>query len=120
MKILIVDDDAVLAEEMAEILRDEGHVVDCAFEARQGEIFIQQDRYDVHLFDYKMSDMSGVDLLKKAKKINPSGKILIISGRPQIEKLLEDENVADFVACVINKPFEVGALLQKIRALALQ
>lgn len=113
-KILLVDDDAELCQELADILRDEGYSVDNASHSLQGEAFLQKSAYDIYLFDYKMEDASGIDLLKKAKEINPSGRVFIISGRSFIEKLIQDEGVSHLVSGVINKPFNIEALLQKI------
>ncbi len=116
-KILIIDDDIELCQELAEILRDKGYTVDDTSDTGQGEVFIKENNYDVFLFDYKMRGLNGIDLLKKAKEKNAKSTVFIISGRPFIEKLLEEENVSHLVSGVINKPFDIEALLQKIKAL---
>src|SRR4030042_5615810 len=92
-KILIVDDDVGLAEEMAEIRRDEGYWVESASDSSQGEKLIKENTHDIYLLDYKMSGLSGVDLLRKVKEKNSNSAVFIISGRPFFEKLLKEENV---------------------------
>ena len=116
-KILIVDDDMELAEELAEILREEGYFVENTSDSIQAEKLINKNAYDLYLLDYKMSGFSGVDLLKKAKEKNPEGIVFIISGRPALDKLLKEENVQHLVSELIKKPFDVEFLLQKIKAL---
>lgn len=114
-KILLIDDDAELCQELAEVLRDEGYLVDEACDVSQGEIFIKQNSYDICLFDYKMPGLSGVDLLRSLKKRSPQSAVLIISGRPLIEEILKKENVSHLVAAVVNKPFDIKILLQSIK-----
>ncbi|MDD4899612.1 MAG: response regulator [Candidatus Omnitrophica bacterium] len=116
-KIIIVDDDAELAEEMAEILRDEGFIVENTSDTLHAEKLISSHSYDLYLLDYKMSHLSGVDLLKKIKFKDPESKVFIISGRPAIEKLLEEEKVNELVSAVFKKPFDIETLLQRIKSL---
>lgn len=116
-KILIIDDDKELSEEMMEILRQEGHQVQAAFDGAEGEEFIKKNRYDLVLLDLKMSEMTGVDLLKRVKKYKPACKFFIVSGRPFIEKMLKKEDLSDVVSGYVNKPFDINALLKKIDAL---
>lgn len=115
-KILIIDDDRELCEEMAEILRDEGYSIRTAFSSNEGKAIIEEELYDIILLDYKMPHLTGLDILKEIKK-NPRAKILLISGRPALDKLLEDKNVSGLVAGIMSKPMTVEALLQKIRSL---
>lgn len=117
-RILIIDDDVELAEEMAEILRDEGYSVENISDSLEAEKLIKENVHDIYLLDYKMSGFNGIELLKKIKEKESKSIVFIISGKPFIEKLLKEENVQDLVACVINKPFDVEMLLQKIKVLA--
>lgn len=115
-RILIVDDDSELAEEMAEILRDQGYFVENTSDSLQGEKLIIESTYDLYLLDYKMSGLSGVDLLKKIKVKDIESTVFIISGKPSIDKLLEEGNVSHLVSAVIKKPFDVEMLLREIKA----
>ena len=114
-KILIVDDDAELAEEIAEILLGQGYSVEKTSDSAQGERLIKENIYDIYLLDYKMSGLSGVELLKKVKEKNSKSIVFIISGRPFIEKILKEEDVDNLVAGIIKKPFDPEVLLQKIK-----
>jgi two-component system OmpR family response regulator len=115
-KILIVDDDDVLVEELVEFLKDNGFWVENTSDSSQGEKLINEREYDIYLFDYKMPGLHGIDLFKRVKTKNPKAVVFIVSGRPNIEKLLKEENVNNLVAGVIKKPFDEEVLLQKIRA----
>ncbi|HTZ11893.1 MAG TPA: response regulator [Candidatus Margulisiibacteriota bacterium] len=113
-KILLVDDDAELCQEVASILRDEGYEVDNTSHSLKGRELICLKEYDTYLFDYKMTDLNGIELLRIAKEKNPSGKVFIISGRSFIGKLLKEEGVLNLVSGVITKPFDIEVLLQNI------
>jgi DNA-binding response OmpR family regulator len=117
-RILIVDDDSELAEELAEILREEGYWVENVSDSSLGSSLIKEKKYDIYLFDYKMTGLNGIDLLKKVKEKDPRVPVFIVSGRPFVEKLLKEENVHSLVSGVIKKPFDVQELLKKIKAFA--
>lgn len=116
-KILVIDDDTELCEEIAEILRDDGHSVDTAFDSMRGEELVKTNNFDTIILDFKLPGMNGVELLKRIRNINPKIAVFLVTGRPFIERLLEEEKLDTVVAGVMNKPFDIGLLLGKIRAL---
>ena len=113
-KILIVDDDVDLSTQMAEVLRDEGHQVDVKLLTLENLPSFNPRLYDVFILDFKMPDVSGVDVLKSIKEKALKTKIFFITGKPAIEKLLKDENLSSLVAEIISKPFSIENLLHKI------
>ena len=112
--ILVVDDDEDLCQGVAAILAHEGYLVECTSNVIEAEAFINSRVFDIGLFDYKMPISSGVELVKKIKAKNPSTKAFIMSGRPFIEKTIEDENASMLVDGIIKKPFSDTVLLEKI------
>jgi DNA-binding response OmpR family regulator len=115
-QILIIDDDQSLSEEIAEIFVDEGFFVESVYDGLQGQELIKHFKYDIILLDLKMPGANGIDVLKVAKEHAPASRVFLISGRPYIEKLLEEEGLGDYVSCFMNKPFDIAALLEKIKA----
>ena len=113
-KILVVDDDDNLCEVTAEILKDEGYLVEYTSDTTKAEELIDKGVFDIALFDYKMPRLTGADLLRKIKAKNPKTNVFIMSGRPFIETVLKEENVYDMVSGVITKPFSEMMLLEKI------
>ena len=114
-KILIVDDDKSVGHSLAMLLREEGYLVDNTTDSGEGARLIEQDGYDVCLFDYKMKGLSGIDLLKMTKNKHPRCAVFIISGMLDIDSLDADKKIRSLMAGVINKPFDIEALFQKIR-----
>lgn len=116
-KILIVDDDAELCDEMAEMLIGEGHSVDTAHDGNAGISLAAKNRYDLILLDYKLPGPGPRSTIEKVRKSQPRAKILLVSGRPFHHRLLGEERLASLVNGTVDKPFTAESLLEKIRAL---
>ena len=116
-KILLVDDDIQLCEEIAEILRDEKYLVDNTSDEVNAEFLINKNSYDLCLLDYKMPRLTGIDLLRIIKKKSPLCVGIIVSGRPFIEKTIQEQNASSLVSAIIEKPFDITRLLNKIQEL---
>ena len=116
-RILIIDDDLELCEELSDSLRSEGYLVEHIQDPIKAEGLMRGGSYDAFLLDYKMPLLSGIDLLKKLKKDNVRRQILIISGKPHVEVVLKEENLSDMVRGIIAKPIIFETLLEKIREL---
>lgn len=114
-KILIIDDDTELCEELSQILQDQEYKVDLAYDGRSGEKKIDQNTYDIVILDYKLPGENGGEVLKRIKAKKPGLAVFIVSGRPQLEKYLEEEKLSHLVAGVMNKPFDVEVLLEKLK-----
>jgi DNA-binding response OmpR family regulator len=119
-RILIIDDDVDLCEGMAEFLRDEGYTVENTSDPFAGEALIEKGQFDMALLDFKMTGLTGVDILKKIRSKDLKTKIIIVTGRPFIEKLLIEENLSHMVDGIISKPFNPNVLLSKISDLFLK
>lgn len=116
-KILIVDDDAELCDEMAEMLIDEGYSVDTAHDGSAGICLAAENPYDLILLDYKLPGPGPHSTIKKMRESQPQAKILLVSGRPFHHKLLGEEHLAPLVNGTVDKPFTAKSLLAKIRSL---
>jgi DNA-binding NtrC family response regulator len=114
-RILIVDDDVELCEEIAEILGDEGFFVHICHEPLQCAEFIENNKYDFSIVDFKIPGSSGIELVKMIKQKIPDTKIIMVSGKPFIEKLKDDAAISVFIDFVINKPFNIEQLLGIIK-----
>src|SRR3954470_5311907 len=85
IRLLIVDDHDVVRMGLKQVFS--GRVdMEVASEARTGEeaiALVRSQPYDVALVDLSLSDMSGVDVLNRAKAIRPEMAVLIVSGYPE-------------------------------------
>ena len=114
-KILLIDDDKELSEEMSEFLADEGYQVQVAFDGLEGEKLIKKNQYDIILLDFKMPAFNGVDLLKRMKKVKLKSKIILISGRPFLEKEIKKQGLLPMISGFISKPYDVNRLLNTLK-----
>jgi two-component system response regulator PilR (NtrC family) len=78
-KILIVDDERSLRELLEIVLRKEGFQVAAAASAEEGLVQVKAGDFDLVISDIKMSDMSGIDLLRELRDSNFSGQFILLT-----------------------------------------
>lgn len=124
-KILIIEDDRELCKEIAEILIDEGYIVDTAFDRQEGEENISKNQYDISLLDLRIPG-GGFNILTEVKKKIPGMKVIVISASPIVKREKNKNATADEKAkirqlqqadAIFSKPFEIEKLLEKIAQL---
>ncbi|MBF0572030.1 MAG: response regulator transcription factor [Candidatus Omnitrophica bacterium] len=113
-RILIIDDDIELSAELSEILRDQGHAVDAILFKRETLHEFDPVKYDVIILDFKMPDLTGMDILNAIPLSGSRPKVFLISGKPFVEKFLESGGLLNKVTEIIPKPFSISDLLLKI------
>jgi DNA-binding response OmpR family regulator len=111
----MIDDDAELCREMADVFKAEGYFIDCISSPDEIEDALRKTRYDAILIDFKIPHSNGVDLLRNVIKKSPQSKIFVTTGRPFIENLLEEEGLLTQVSGIFSKPFDIEIMLGKIR-----
>jgi CheY-like chemotaxis protein len=72
-KILVVDDELIVRESLGGWLERDGHTVDKAASGEESLEKFEKTRYDIILLDIKMEGMSGLEVLKRVKEIDPDG-----------------------------------------------
>jgi two-component system copper resistance phosphate regulon response regulator CusR len=115
VRILIVEDDRKLAEFVARGLRAERFAVDLAGNGREGENYIHAYAYDLLILDLMLPQMSGTELLRRARQSHAALPILVLTARDAIE-----DKVANFEAGAddyLTKPFDFAELLVRVKAL---
>ncbi|MFA5039224.1 MAG: response regulator [Candidatus Omnitrophota bacterium] len=116
-KILVIDDDKELTQEVKEFLQYAGYAVHTINDPLKVEAMVKKNAYDIVLLDLKMPHLSGTSLVKTIKDRVPDCRIFIISGRPFAEKLIEEEGLNNSVTGVISKPFYPEKILEQLAAL---
>lgn len=117
LKVLIADDEPIIAKTLALILKQSGF--DAAF-ALSGEAAVQAARAncpDAVVLDVYMRGISGIETASRIRTLNPGCKTVLISGAsPEPELLAEIASLGVDVDVLI-KPFEPTELLETLRAL---
>ena len=68
MRVLIVEDEKKMASFLERGLKEEGYVVDVAYDGEQGWEYAVTNEYDVLILDWMLPKMSGVDLCKRIRE----------------------------------------------------
>lgn len=116
-KVLIIDDDPELCEEIVDIFKNEGYDAVSSCDPYKGLALIEKGGHDIILLDYKMPGLTGADILKSLKRKMIYAHIFIISGKPFIENIIKEEGLSDMVSAVIPKPIDFETLIGKIKSL---
>ncbi|MBX9690840.1 MAG: response regulator transcription factor [Cyanobacteria bacterium] len=114
-RILLVEDDEMHANVVQDWLRSEKHIVDIVGNGAEGLEMIRLNSYDVIILDWELPEMTGFEILRKARSEGCSSPILMLTGR----KTLDDKE-SGFEAGAddyLTKPFEIRELGARIKAL---
>ena len=116
MRILLVEDDAVLHGVIRSSLQDTGHRVDSAWSLEQANHLWGVQAYDAVVLDLNLPDGSGLVALRNARARNDRAAVLVLTARNRTEERIAglDAGADDY----LGKPFELGELEARLRALA--
>ena len=112
-RILVADDERSLRELLAIVLRREGYEVMLAENGRMALAALMRGPVDLLISDIKMPDMSGVEVLRSAKQIDPALPAIMMTAFASTETAVEAMRLG---ACdYLVKPFDVDELKLKVR-----
>ncbi|MCB9800424.1 MAG: response regulator [Candidatus Omnitrophica bacterium] len=111
-KVLIVDDEVGIVEEVKEYLIDEGYDVHIADTAKDGIELVEKIRPDVMVLDMKLPDMLGIEVLRVSKKISPNTKVIVSTG--YVDQKMIDEAESLGRDSYLPKPFDLERLREEI------
>ncbi len=117
-RVLVVEDNLALAENVAEMLQDEGIEVAFAADAASANLAAADGGFDLAIVDIGLAgNESGLDLLPRLRSYSPYGEILLMTGNATLHSAIEA--IRRGVYAYIPKPFEPEHLVTLVkRALA--
>ncbi|MCJ9429511.1 response regulator transcription factor [Kordiimonas marina] len=115
MRVLIVEDDATLSEQMRQSLADAGYAVDLADNGEDGHFLGDTEPYDAVILDLGLPIMDGTSILRKWRTDGRDMPVLILTARDGWTDKVEglDAGADDY----LTKPFIMEELLARLRAL---
>jgi two-component system OmpR family response regulator len=115
MRILLVEDDARVAEVIAAALRGASHVVRPAASRREAEQAVHDETFDLVLLDIGLPDGSGIEVCRRLREGGSSTPVLVLTARNQLNDRVDglDAGADDY----LGKPFAMAELLARVRAL---
>ena len=112
-RILVVDDERSMRELLAIVLRREGYEVLLAENGRSAVNLLEREPVDLLISDIKMPDLSGVEVLRAAKKIDQDILGIMITAFASTDTAVEAMRLG---ACdYLSKPFDIDLLKMKVR-----
>jgi two-component system response regulator PhoP len=115
MRVLVVEDDPDLREQIAGFLGEEGFVVEKAADGEQGAYMAAEYPLDLAVLDLGLPKASGIEIIKRTRKAGKSYPILILTARDAWQTKVEglEAGADDYLV----KPFHREELLARARAL---
>ena len=114
-RVLVVDDEPIVGQVIAQILRREGHEADAVLCAGDGLQRSREGRFQVALIDIRLPDIDGLDLARRIHSEFPNQRIIIMSGGPEAHDDCYCEMAKTVgISKVIPKPFTHTQLVSAV------
>lgn len=115
MKLLLVEDEALLRHHLATRFAEAGHIVDAVASAEEGSYRAQQYNHDIAIIDLGLPGMDGLDLIRELRSMGRTFPILILTARGNWQDKVEGltSGADDYVV----KPFQFEELEARLNAL---
>ncbi|WP_102261440.1 sigma-54-dependent transcriptional regulator [Mesobacillus jeotgali] len=107
-RLLVVDDEQDLLELLVRRLKRKGFDVDSADTAEEALELVKKNEYDIGVYDIRLPNMDGIELLKETKKVQSDIEVLILTGHGTIDTAIEAMKVGAFD--YITKPYNLSEL----------
>ncbi len=115
MRLLVVEDDRILNQQIVTALEQAGYAVDRAYDGEEGQFLGETEPYDAVVLDLGLPRMDGLSVLESWRREGRRMPVLILTARDRWSDKVQgiDAGADDYVA----KPFHIEEVLARIRAL---
>lgn len=115
MRVLLIEDDAILADGLTRSLRQSGYAVDWSSDGEEAEAILRSQEFDLVILDLTLPGIDGLDLLRKYRDRKGSAPVFIITARSEVDDRIRglDLGADDY----LTKPFDLGEFEARVRAL---
>jgi two-component system response regulator PhoP len=115
MRLLLVEDEPVLRDQLANRLRKDGYAVDTAIDGEEGLYYATEYPIDLAIVDLGLPKISGIELIRKLRKQGKDVPVLILTARNKWQDKVEglESGADDYLA----KPFHYEELAARVKAL---
>lgn len=116
MRIVLIEDNAILARALIQALQDAGHAVDWLEDGQDGDRFLAQTGADLAILDVNLPSLGGLDILRRLRARGETYPVLVLTAQGQVQDRVAglDAGADDYLV----KPFEIAELHARLRALA--
>jgi two-component system, OmpR family, response regulator len=115
VRVLVVEDEALLAEQLASALGEAGYAVDRAADGERADFLGQTEHYDAVVLDLGLPKVDGLTILRRWREAGLAVPVLVLTARGSWHEKVQgiDGGADDYVA----KPFRIEEVLARLRAL---
>lgn len=115
MRILLAEDDSVLADGLTRSLRHSGYAADCVKDGAEADVALTTQDFDLLILDLGLPKLPGLEVLRRLRARNSRLPVLILTAGDSIEQrvIALDLGADDYMA----KPFALSELEARVRAL---
>ena len=115
MRILVVEDDPLLATGLKRFLSCSGHAIDCAATGLQADNLLRGAAYELVVLDVGLPDIDGFEVLRRFRQRRMRANVLVLTARDAIEDRVHglDLGADDY----LTKPFAIAEFEARVRAL---
>ena len=115
MHIVIIDDEAAVAETLADAVREQGHTAAIAHSGSEGLALLAEKTPDAVFLDLVMPGLSGVELVKEIRRDHPELPIVVVTGWAGPQDLDEVRRLG--VTDIVEKPWALKYVDEALRNL---
>jgi CheY-like chemotaxis protein len=112
--VLIVDDEPLIADTLAEILNDNGFIAIPIYDGEAALARVLELHPDILISDVVMEGMNGIDVAKAVKAVSPKTRIVLLSGQAETRDLMERAHHEGHSFELWAKPIHPDLLLEKL------
>src|ERR1700721_1058246 len=114
MRVLLVEDDAMIAQGLQTALRQGGFAVDWMRDGRSGAAALQSSVFDVVLLDLGLPHRDGIDVLRELRRRGDVTPVIILTARDEIHDRIAglDAGADDYIV----KPFDLDEVRARMRS----
>jgi two-component system OmpR family response regulator len=115
LRVLVVEDEPLIAGQLSAALVQAGYVVDCAPDGEHAEFLGQTERYDAVILDLGLPRVDGLSVLRAWREAGLAMPVLVLTARGSWHEKVQgiDSGADDYVS----KPFRMEEILARLRAL---
>jgi CheY-like chemotaxis protein len=117
-KILVVDDERLIADTLVQILNMMGYEAVCVYNGAEAIQRAAKSQFDMLISDVVMPGMNGIDAAIEICKLIPTCKVLLISGNNRTGDLLREAQSKGYLFEVLAKPVHPREILAKLDAMS--
>ncbi len=112
-RILVVDDEAAALKTLSHLLRKEGYEVTACQSGAAALGELRQREFDVTLTDLRMKSVDGMEVLRRARELQPEGEVIVITGHATLDSAVEamKEGAFHYIA----KPYRLDEVRQVVK-----